>query len=304
MATSASPDGFPQELILKALTYLNPLTSSGRKGLAKCLILSKTYHAIALPLLYSTITYTGKAEHEEVQDGMFMPLVTYLQSHPIQASLINNLFISGRVFRKHYGMPVRVSGAIALCLIRDIIDCLPSLKSLGLYDITIFNICDHPIHDLHDCPPFHIKSSTPSPRPIQHLLLQNITLSGVHEFYLPRSNQFFTENYMQIGHFQHLLVPHAITLHKVQRSDNKEHWIAAWTHNLPALYINIHDFVSSGDIVAHMAMAHGLKDFQVWGVDEEVRGGVVAILRRNHATLETLAIEICVTDGGMWHICA
>lgn len=297
MATTVTSDGFPQELILKALTYLDPLTSSGRKGLAKCLILSKTYHSIALPLLYDTVTYTGKAEHQQAEDGMFKPFVAYLQSHPVQASLIKNLFISGHAFHMHYETPIRASGSISLCLIRDIIDCLTSLKSLGFYDMTIFNICDHSVHNLHDCPPFHIRSTSSSPRQIQHLLLHNINLSGIHEFYLPHINRLSTANYMQISHFQHLLIPDAMTLHKVQRSDNKEHWIALWTHSLAALYINFHDFTSSVDIVAQMAMAHGLKDFQAWGVDGDVKDGVISILQRNHDTLETLALGICVTYG-------
>lgn len=175
MAAFLQP-GFPPEIIDKSLKYLDPLILSDRQGLAKCLILSRTYHNIALPLLYETVVYTGRADDRSLDGGIFRPLVTFLQDHPLQAALIKNLFLSGYVVYRTLSSGNTVFSPTYLCILRDIIHHTPSLQCLGLHSLRILNLCQHPFHTPYDPPLYYLPSHTEHPRHIRHLLMHNVSL--------------------------------------------------------------------------------------------------------------------------------
>lgn len=224
--------GFPPEIIEKSLKYLNPLTFRGRQGLAKCLLLSKTYRSIALPLFYETFAYTGNASHRSSNDGIFKALLTFLQNHPLQAALIKHLVLSGYVVYREISSGNKVFSLTPLCILRDIIQSTPSLQSLRLCSLRIQNLCEHSHHaPYHNPPPYYRHSDRLDPRHIRRLVLQNVTLSTTGPYL------------MQLSHLQHLVAPDAITLSAVRRT-SMEAWTSLWKHTASTLHLNLDSAIS------------------------------------------------------------
>lgn len=296
--------GFPPEIIEKSLKYLDPLTPHDRQGLAKCLTLSKTYHSIALPLFYETVIYAGNADHRFLDGGIFAPLLTILQDHPLQAALIKNLFLSGYVVYRAIGSGSTVYSPTFLCIIHAIVRHIPSLQSLGLCSLRIQNLCEHSLHTLYYPPPYYTSSDAENPQRIRHLLLHNVTLSTTRPPPDSRHYQPHETHLMQLAHFQHLVAPDAITLCGIRRTST-EIWISPWKHTASTLHLNLNNVIplnANIGVITQLATIRGLKDFQVWGVDMEVKHGVETIMQRNGVTLEVLALGIDGTDARAYPI--
>lgn len=105
---------------------------------------------------------------------------------------------------------------------------------------------------------------------------------------------------MQLSHLQHLVAPDAITLDGVQRF-TQEVWMVPWKHTALTLHLNFDDELhlnANSGVITQLATIRGLKDFQVWAVNAEVKHGVETILQRNGMTLEMLALCLGGTEAG------
>lgn len=275
----------PEELIHKILSELRPWIPDERTALWHCFLASKRYRRIATPMLFKSVTYgpsktpSPSSPHDFPEEAFFLKLIHFLKEHPAEARKIEDLTLQGypkqsSPFTLFNSLP---RALLSLCMLKEIVSLLESLKSLTVFGIYLFVPSD--CHSLGCCQ-WNLPPNSSGSRALEHLVLRSVIFLD----YAPNPHPNQSAGRAQPLHLTHILLPSIVSIVQVHRSFGANPWQYAWTKPLTALHI----FKVDSDVMGQMIGARGLKDLQIWAVEGENIGRVALAIRENAETLETV----------------